>query len=183
MATGMDDRDDTASASGRKCERWFAAATAPGREFVAIEHLERQSFSTFCPLEQVVRRHARKTIKTVSPVFRGYVFVRLDPAIARWRSINGTWGVRALITGADGPLPVRAGVVETLLASTDDAGILRFVDPLQPGMVVRLRNGPLADELGVIERLSGRDRVELLMRFLGGSVRVAVNRDAVCKVA
>lgn len=183
MASDMIPNSETPPSMGREGERWFAAATLPGREFVAVEHLERQLFSTFCPLEEVVRRHARKTTKAVVPVFRGYVFVQLDPTTARWRSINGTWGIRALISGADGPTPIRAGVVETLLASTDEAGILRFVDPLQPGMAVRLRNGPLADELGVIERLGPNSRVELLLGFLGGNVRAVVDRETICKVA
>jgi transcriptional antiterminator RfaH len=164
-------------------ERWFAAMTQPHREGVAVDNLQRQGFYTFSPLERVVRRHARKTIATTAPVFRGYVFVRLDPLRARWRSINGTLGVRSLVTSGDAPLPVQVGVVETLIASTDADGFLKFVDPLQPGMTVRLREGPFADQLGVIERLDGRNRLILLMSLMGGQVRAGVSRDMILKVA
>lgn len=164
-------------------ERWFAAMTQPQREGVAIDNLRRQGFHTFSPLEKVVRRHARRTIATTAPVFRGYVFVRLDPMRARWRSINGTLGVRSLVTTGGAPLAIKPGVVETLVASTNAEGILEFIDPLQPGMIVRLRAGPFADELGVIERLDGRNRLVLLMSLMCGQVRAGVSRDMVLKVA
>jgi transcriptional antiterminator RfaH len=164
-------------------ERWFAVMTQPQREGVAVENLARQDFCTFCPLERVIRRHARRSITMTAPVFRGYVFVRMDPRAARWRSINGTLGVRSLVASGDFPLPIRPGVIETFVESTDADGILKFVDPLQPGMRVRLRSGPLAEQLGVIERLDGRSRVMILMDFMGGPVRTGVSRDMICKVA
>lgn len=164
-------------------ERWFAAMTQPQREGVAVDNLRRQGFCTFSPLERVVRRHARKTIATTAPVFRGYVFVRMDPMQARWRSINGTRGIRTLVANGEGPLAIKPGIVETLVASTDAEGILEFIDPLQPGMTVRLRAGPFAEQLGVIERLDGRNRLVLLMSLMGGQVRAAVSRDMILKVA
>lgn len=166
-----------------ECERWFAAMTQPQREALAVDNLRRQGFFTFCPLETVVRRHARRAVTTTVPVFRGYVFVRLDPLSARWRSINGTRGVRSLITTGEAPIAIKPGIVETLLASTDADGILEFVDPLQPGMTVRLRAGPFAEQLGVIERLDGRNRLILLMGLMGGQVRTGVSRDMILKVA
>ncbi|WP_169507196.1 transcription termination/antitermination protein NusG [Pleomorphomonas koreensis] len=162
---------------------WFAATTQPHRERVAVDNLVRQGFHTFCPLERVVRHHARKTIAMTVPVFRGYVFVHMDPGKARWRSINGTLGVRSLVTNGDVPLPIRPGVIETLAASTDADGILKFANPLQPGMTVRLRAGPLAEQLGVIERLDGSGRLVLLLDFMGGRVRTGVSRDMILKVA
>ncbi len=164
-------------------ERWFAAITQPQREGVAIDNLRRQGFFTFAPLERVVRRHARKTIATTAPVFRGYVFIRMDPTRARWRSINGTLGVRSLVTSCDIPLAVKPGVIETLIASTDADGVLEFVDSLQPGMTVRLKEGPFAEQLGVIERLDGRNRLVLLMSLMGGQVRTGVSRDMILRVA
>lgn len=159
--------------------RWYAVATLPNKEAVAVEHLKRQGFNTFCPLELVLRRHARRAYKVHVPIFRGYVFVSLDPKVARWRSINGTWGVRSVIATEDGPVAVREGVVETMIASTDATGVLCYADPYQSGMTVRLRSGPLADELGVIERLDGSSRVQLLMRFLGSNIRASVEKGAI----
>ena len=164
-------------------ERWFAAMTQSQREGIAVDNLRRQGFCTFSPLERVTRRHARKTIATTAPVFRGYVFVRMDPLRVHWRSINGTLGVRSLVTNGDSPLAIRSGVVETMLASTDADGILKFVDPLQPGMTVRLRAGPFAEQLGVIERLDGRNRLVLLMSLMSGRVRAGVSRDMIQKMA
>lgn len=165
------------------CERWFAAMTQPQREGVAVDNLRRQGFFTFSPLEKTVRRHARKAVTVTAPVFRGYVFIRMDPQCARWRCINGTRGVRSLVSNGEAPMAIKPGIVETLLASTSVDGILEFVDPLQPGMTVRLRAGPFAEQLGIIERLDGRNRLTLLMSLMGGHVRTGVSRDMILKVA
>ena len=163
--------------------RWYVASTLPNREIVALQHLERQGFLAFCPLEWINRRHSRKVIKQKVPVFRGYVFISMDPAVARWRSINGTWGVRSLISTGDTPQAVPCGIVETMKQSVDGEGVLRFVDPLQPGMTVRLRSGPFADQLGVVERLDGKMRVQLLLNLMGGPMRATALREIVTKVA
>lgn len=183
LSQGATDVSGSAFDQPVESERWFAAMTQPQREGVAVDNLRRQGFHTFSPLEKVVRRHARKTIATTAPVFRGYVFVRMDPLRARWRSINGTLGVRSLVANGEAPLAIKPGIIETLVASTNADGILEFIDPLQPGMIVRLRAGPFAEQLGVIERLDGRGRLVLLMSLMGGQVRTGVSRDMVLKVA
>ncbi len=111
------------------------------------------------------------------PVFRGYVFISIDPSAMRWRSINGTRGVRWLVSDKDGPIPIKPGVVETLLASTDEAGLLRFAPMFSPGDTVKLAAGPFAERLGVVESLDDRGRVRLLFDLFGRATRLVADAD------
>ena len=157
---------------GPSSRRWFVAFTQARREMLAIEHMHRQGWRTFLPLHTATRRHARKFRTIRVPAFPRYVFVALDLDQDRWRSVNGTLGVQRLVMAADRPLPVPAGVVETLMQSVDSDGSLRFTSAIQPGSRVRLASGPFADALGVLKALDASGRVEVLLEMLGGSVKL-----------
>jgi len=157
-------------------QRWYVASTLPHKELVAISNLRNQGFSTFCPLQKSTRRHARKCTTTLAPVFKGYVFLSMDLNVNRWRSVNGTRGIRYVISDKDGPLPVRTGVAETMIQSSDENQILRFSQNLRPGTKARLISGPMADYLGIVEHLDDRTRVQLLFDFFGRTTRVVADR-------
>ena len=132
------------------------------------------------PIHLETRRHARKFTTVLAPVFPRYIFVVLDVGRQRWRSVNGTLGVQRLITDGERPLAVAPGVVETLIQSSDQRGALIYrADNLAIGDRVRLVAGPFAGSLGVLQRLDGAGRVQVLLEFLGGAVRVTARRRMV----
>jgi len=163
-------------------QRWYAVHTQPHRESLAAAQLAQQGFRAFLPRLAKTVRHARRTRTVLAPVFSRYLFVALDIDRDRWRSVNGTSGVSRLVMVADRPAPAPIGVIETLIRSTDENGRLRFDDGLAVGQTVRLVAGPFADSLGVLARLSGAGRVELLMRILNGEILVNISRDWVAPV-
>ncbi len=160
-------------------DRWYVAMTLPRKERVASANLEKQAFRSFLPLLNVTIRHAHKFKNELTPVFSGYIFVILNTERQRWRSVNGTIGIARLITNGEKPLAVAVGVVETLVSSSDDRGALVFQRDLVVGETVRLLRGPFAESLGVFERLDGPGRVQVMLAFVGGAVRVNVPRDTV----
>ena len=160
-------------------ERWFLAYTAPHREAIAKTHLGRQGFRSFLPRYLKTVRHARKLREVNAPLFPRYLFVALNLERDRWRSVNSTTGVTHLYMMDDRPVPVRQGIVETLIQSADTSGRLKFFDPLVPGQKVRLIAGPFAQALGVLNRLDDAGRVEVLLEIMGGGVRVRLARSSV----
>ena len=157
-------------------ERWFVAQTLSKREKMAVFHLEAQGFRIFMPRFRKTVRHARKLRETITPIFPGYVFVALDLERDRWRSINGTFGVARLVTTQSRPIPVPTGVVEALIATVDELGLVRFDDGLRPGQPVSVLAGPFAKSFGVLSRLDGNGRVRVLLTIMGGLVPVAMDR-------
>ncbi len=153
---------------------WYAVSTQPRKEFFARQHLENQGFEVFLPTSMRVVRHARKVEQRRFAYFQGYLFVAKDEG--RWRSINGTRGVRCLISAGDGPAIVPPGLIEELQARTDEDGILRYTGPLEPGDRVRVDEGPFADFLGVVHSLKGADRVRVLLDLMTTTVPIEIDR-------
>ena len=113
-------------------------------------------------------------------MFPRYIFVILDVERRRWRSINGTIGVRSLVSDGERPLAVPEGIVETLIQSSDRSGALAYRNAdLEIGSSVRLIAGPFAGSLGVLQRLDGAGRIQLLLECLGGCVTVSVERERI----
>lgn len=113
---------------------------------------------------------------TLAAYFPGYLFVRLDLARQRWRSVNGTRGVAHLVGGSGGPSPAPKGVVESLIEAADAQGVLSG-PPLQAGQRVRIIAGAFADQLAIIERLDEAGRVRVLLDIVSGRVPVTLRRD------
>lgn len=111
-------------------------------------------------------------------VFPGYLFVTLDLQRDRWRSINGTYGAAGLIMGAELPLSVPRGVVETLLDYVDESGVCRFDRDLVEGQSVQVIAGPFANAIGRLVRLDGNGRVRVLLDIMGGEVPANLARSA-----
>src|SRR5438132_9603083 len=82
-------------------ERWYAVHTLPFAEARAEAQLNRQGFRTFQPKRHKTVRHARKLSTVEAPFFPRYLFIVLDLARHRWRSVNGTFGVSRLVLRGD----------------------------------------------------------------------------------
>ncbi|HVN00894.1 MAG TPA: transcription termination/antitermination NusG family protein [Caulobacteraceae bacterium] len=156
--------------------RWRLVRALTGREVLACEQLQNQGFRTFLPKQLKTVRHARKVRVALGAYFPGYLFVEVDLARDRWRSINGTLGVAHLIGAAERPTPVPRGVVEALMAAADERGVIAG-PPLKAGQKVRIIAGAFADKLAVIERLDDAGRVRVLLEIVSGQVAVTVARD------
>lgn len=161
---------------------WFLVQTKAGHELLAEAHLRRQNYETFLPRSCRTIRHARRVQVVTQAHFPGYIFVGFDMARDRWRNINHTRGVIRLVTGNDRPLRVPCGVVEMLQARCDAKGLIDLMDGLKVGDEVRVIRGPLADRMGLIDRLIGEDRVRVLISMLSAEAAVEVDRTA-CEAA
>ena len=163
--------------------RWYAVHCLSNREAGAASHLLQQGFEIFLPRRKKSRRHARKIDTVLSPLFPGYLFVKLDITRDRWRSGNGTFGVARLVMQCDTPAPAPVGVVEALRNACDALGVLNWQPELTLGQSVRVLNGAFADLVGELDRLDGAGRVRVLLDIMGGRVPVLLPREDVISAA
>ena len=161
--------------------RWYVAQTHPNAENKAVVHLGRQGFSTYLPRYQKRRRHARRVEVVLAPLFPGYLFVEIDTAIQRWRSIFATIGVSRLVCTGDLPTPVPDQVVAMLKEREVPAGFIPLDQRPQfsVGDKIRVLDGVFYERLGLYDGMSDRDRVAILLDLLGRKVRVLVDADCV----
>src|SRR5215212_6624408 len=106
--------------------RWCVVHTQPHRELRAGLHLKNQGFRAFLPLHRNTVRHARQFRVALAPLFPRYLFVEVTIGRDRWSAIRGTYGVSHLLMDGDLPKAVPSGVVEALLAVSDDAGVVHL---------------------------------------------------------
>jgi transcriptional antiterminator RfaH len=159
--------------------RWYVVHTQVQRETSAQIHLRNQAFRTFLPRHEKTVRHARKTYRTLAPLFPRYLFIILDLERDRWHSVNGTIGVDSLLMTCDRPLPAPKGVVEALIAMSSSDPKQIFQPDLAAGQKIRLVAGPFAEQVGVLEHLDDHGRVHILLQVMGALRHVCAPRGDV----
>lgn len=173
----MTDFKMPSGASGQT--RWYLVHTQPRREFIAQDHLVRQGFEIFLPAAWKTVRHARKLSTVKAAYFPGYLFVRFNAGVVRWRVIDGTRGVLRLVKAGAEPLAAPEGLVEALIAAADEHAIVRFYEELKTGDGVRIISGPFADHFARVDRLKDGERVQVLLALMQGEVRLDLPASAV----
>ena len=161
--------------------RWYVVQTQVNGEAKAAQNLQRQGYEVYLPRYLKRRRHARKMDFTAKPLFPRYMFVAVNLATQRWRSIQSTFGVTRLVCNGEDPAAMPDGVVAALKAREDDKGFVKLdLRPaFAPGDKVRVLAGAFMDNAGLFNGLADHDRVSILLDILGRRVRVLLYADMV----
>lgn len=157
-------------------QRWYAAQVQPRRERLALAHLARQDFATYCPVVKRTRRLGGRSVTGEEAMFPGYVFVAFDIQRERWRSVNGTIGVMRLISFGTQPAPLPQGFVERLQDLAGTGGLVRYAETFQPGDSVRIVGGAFNGLCGALASGGARERVTVLLQLLSGETKVTLPR-------
>jgi transcriptional antiterminator RfaH len=153
--------------------RWYVARTKPLAEYTARDRLDTAGCEVFLPLVGTVRpRRGRQD----APLFPGYLFLHYDLEERGWQLLNQVPQLAGLVA-FDGvvslvPDEVIAELVERVEAINRSGGLWTH---FQVGDRVRVTLGPLGSLADVVvEAKSPRDRVRVLLEFLGRSVYAEV---------
>lgn len=150
---------------------WYAIQTKPRQEAVAEMALREQGLETFYPRLGRRQTRARSPRWALTPLFPGYVFARFDFE-AYHRRVCYAKGVSRIVGFGGRPAVVEASLISELRGQTQDNVIAPTHPVFEIGDAVEVRHGPLGGLQGVFEgRLNSRDRVRILLKILGASVR------------
>lgn len=159
---------------------WYVVQTHTHAEPRAALNLARQGFSVYFPRYRKRRRHARRVDVVAAPLFPRYLFVLVDMAVQRWRSIGSTFGIAHLVCSGDEPAIVPDHVIADLRGQEDEDGFVKLPVPaFSPGTKVRVRDGAFGDALGLFEGMTDRERVAILLDLLGRKVRVIIGAGSI----
>jgi len=160
--------------------RWYAVQTHPHAEERAARHLQRQGFGCYLPRYLKRRRHARQVEVVPAALFPRYLFVRIDLAVQRWRSIHSTVGVSHLVCHGNDPAPLADEVITQLRGQEVDGFVRLPVRPrFAPGDAVRVLDGAFASCVGLFEGMKDGERVAILLDLLGRKVRLVLEGDCI----
>ena len=149
--------------------RWYCLSVKPGHDYLVAALLRHKRYLSLLPL---YLNRAGNGSPIVDPLFPGYQFVAVDRRSESTAEIYAVNGVKGFVgCRSDDPRPVAPGLVESLLACIGPDGLYAdrpWVDPVQPGVTLRVTAGPFEGVTGICEMSSG-DRVRIFLALLGGA--------------
>ena len=151
---------------------WYVIHTKPHVEerVTAYLSLKSQAIESFLPKIEVVRRHARRRIARLEPLFPNYLFVWMPLTAATWTAVRWAPGSRRLLGDGERPIAVPDGLVDAIRERLEPLGFVRVGLNLDAGARVRVKSGPFAGLEGIFERPTSRqDRVRVLLEILGST--------------
>jgi len=150
--------------------RWYVAYTSANHEKRVAQQLTWRSVEHFLPVYESVRRWKDRRVPLRSPLFPGYVFVRL--ALRDRLRVLAVPGVARLV-GFDGrPTVVPAEDIEAIRACLEGKRDVQPHPYVQCGQRVRVLRGPLAGFSGIVLRQRNRTRFVVSFDVLERSVSV-----------
>ena len=160
---------------------WFAVHTHAKGEFVAQKNLERQGYTTYLPLFRTTRKHARKVEVVSAPLFPRYIFVSLIRGLDGPSKVRYSKGVSNIVSFGLKPATIPQKILQSLLDKEDEEGCINFrkSEKLVPGDKVNIIEGIFARSSGVIEKITGTDRVLLLLDLLDQQLKLNTSRNSI----
>lgn len=92
-----------------------------------------------------------------------------------WRAVNGTRGVAYLLLNDGHPLGISTSIIEELKVLENDGVVpIECVSTFTKGESLRVVDGAFKDQVAVFQRMDDKQRVQLLLNFLGRDTRITV---------
>ena len=154
---------------------WAAAQLEPNRERIALHLLAQEKFVTYAPRLRVWRVIRGRREDSESPLFPGYVFILVE---LQWYRARWCPGVRRIIMGGIEPAKVSDAVIEEI-RGRERNGVIELPKPrgFRRGDPVKILHGPFGGHLAIYADMKPRERVEVLLRLLGGEQRVILAKQ------
>ena len=134
---------------------------------------EQAGYHVFLPKIKKIVRGAVRPSERIRPLFPSYIFARLQLEDAEvFRNVKYTRGVHRILGSRDHPVPVADEVVKIIAERMGKDGVLEQKLLYKQGDPVRLKHGPLADLVGILEKpVSAAGRVRILLEVYHKTIR------------
>jgi len=156
---------------------WFVVRSKPRKENCAVQNLVRRGIEVFFP--RILEPIGWATDWTTVPLFPGYLFVRIDLSSVYY-TVVWTPGVKGFVSFGDIPTPIQPGIVHFFQEEAGEDGVIRSVQRYHAGQSVRIKRGPFAGLIGIIEKpCAAPGRIRVLMDFLRRDTAVELPISAI----
>lgn len=155
--------------------RWWIAHTKSRNEKVLAQNLITKSVSYFLPMNWNIRRQKGRTIRSLLPLFPGYLFFCGDEN-ARLEVLRTNRVANILEVENQNKLVDELFQIELALQSGAD---LRPDNYVEIGQMCRVKAGPLAGLEGKVVQRPGHTRLILQVDMLGQAASVEVNMEMI----
>lgn len=159
-------------------KRWYALRSKPRKESIVWRKVLSMGIECFYP--RIRTRPINPRSRKAKPYFPGYLFVRVDLedlGISTFRWMPHTLG---LVTFGGEAAYIPDNLIQALkrqITSVNEDGGETF-DGLRRGDKVKIIDGPFSGYEAIFDhRLSGKERVRILLKYLNSDRRVPLELD------
>ncbi len=155
-----------------KLRPWLVIRIKPQQYARAAENVRNQATEFYCPRARI--RRPRIGLR-VEPLFPGYAFAR--PPSARWAYLRSTVGVLDVLR-AGWEIPARRAEedIARWRGWEGPDGLIRLESAeFRVGETVRVDHGAMSGLVGIVDGMPARERVYVLLEFLGHQTRTQVS--------
>lgn len=174
----MKTRPDNLPATGN----WFCLRSQPKHEHIAAAHLKKmEGVEVFLPRVRFKRSTRQGLAWVTEALFPNYLFARFD-----WenslRQVQAARGVSGVVHFGDRWPVIAEVVIEELQAAVGTNELHTISTGLAPGDIVEIAEGSMRGLSAVVSRvISSRERVAVLMDFLGRQTTIEVPMSSIIK--
>lgn len=161
---------------------WFCVRAQPKHEAIAAAHLRKMSeIEVFLPRIRFRRATRQGKAWVTEALFPGYLFARFNWQ-ASLRRVQSARGVSNVVHFGERWPTIDAGIIEELRRAVGTNELCEVSTQLVPGDEVEIATGAFRGLLAVVTTvMPSRDRVAVLMDFLGRQTSIQLSADAVIK--
>jgi transcriptional antiterminator RfaH len=159
---------------------WYCLRAQPKHEHIAAAHLKKEAdIEVYLPRIRFKRSTRQGPVWFTEALFPNYLFARFDLALCL-RKVQAARGVRGVVHfGQRWPF-IPDAVIENLRAAVPADEVHVINEDLNTGDAVRISGGAFHGlEAFVTRVMPGRQRVGVLLEFLGRQTMVEVEKAAV----
>ena len=161
---------------------WHLLQCKPREEIRANLNLKNQGYTTFLPEVKTTKKTKAGYVESPSPLFPGYIFIKLNNNIDNWSPIRSTRGVNKLVTFGLNPAVVPDLVIQNIRQITEVDKTNEHY-PFSKGEKITINTGPFKDLQAVFDTRDGQQRAWIFIELMGKWQRIAINDVELNKVA
>jgi transcriptional antiterminator RfaH len=162
---------------------WYCLRSQPKHEHIAAAHLRiLDSVIVFCPRIRFKRPTRQGVVWVTEAMFPGYLFAHFQ-LLEMHRLVRYAHGVSGIVRFADRYPTIEERALAHLRDHTGATEVKELSYNLSQGDEVKIVDGIFAGlEAVVTEVLPAKERVKLLMDFLGRQIEAEVERSSVLQM-
>ena len=156
--------------------RWFCIRSQQKHEQIAAVHLRKMSGVEVCCPRVRLKRNTRAGAKWFTEaMFPGYLFARFVLEFSL-KEVRYTAGVAGILQFGDQYVSIADEIIEGLRQHTNEQQLTVLTPDLAVGNEVKIVDGTLRGlEAVVTQVLPGKERLRILMTFLGRQVEAEIH--------
>lgn len=145
-------------------KNWYVVYTRPRAEKKVALLLEDMGIEHYCPVIKAVRQWSDRKKVILEPLFKGYVFVKVEPS-KRWE-VTKVPGVLNYVYYLGSTAVVRQEEIDNIQRFLREFDQVKVENILQTRDLVEIQQGILMNYKGIVLEVTGK-RVKVLVRSLG----------------